>query len=208
MARKKNLFKEHFLYGRNSNNLPRLSRYFRTGTGYRRKNRFLKLSMNQRWIKSAMLFKSWNPLRSRVLPPPSRESIPRENWFSQGIDSVESMPGGSEKFKNAGSVVHREDVLVWKINQMKTIWEAYLGWWAYWVRVQGRWPRSGSPHISLKNYKNFINYMKYIRIVMLPIGFAAEMKRSQRCVCGAWFEKFKVFHSHALIKISWNSAFF
>jgi hypothetical protein len=37
------------------------------------------------------------------------------------------MPGGSEKFKNAGSVVHREDVLVWKINQMKTIWEAYLG---------------------------------------------------------------------------------
>ncbi len=36
---------------------------------------------------------SWNQLYSRILPPPSQESIPQRNWFSQGIDSVESRPG-------------------------------------------------------------------------------------------------------------------
>jgi hypothetical protein len=34
---------------------------------------------------------------------------------------VESMPGGSEKFKKSGSGVHREDILEWKINEMKIV---------------------------------------------------------------------------------------
>ncbi len=54
-------------------------------------------------IDSAMSHKcwflSWNRLRYRVLPSFSRESITPHNWFSQGIDSAESMPGVLKSLK-------------------------------------------------------------------------------------------------------------
>jgi hypothetical protein len=46
-----------------------------------------------------VIFKSWNRLRSRVHPTPSRESIPQRKLFSQGIDSVESKPGILKDYK-------------------------------------------------------------------------------------------------------------
>jgi hypothetical protein len=66
--------------------------------GYGRQIRVLELGRNQVWNESAMfhkmlIFQAGIDFVLGSSFPPSRESIPRRNLFSQGIDFVESMPG-------------------------------------------------------------------------------------------------------------------